>query len=822
MISPLESHAVAVAVESIAVESVVRSLAMAAVVWGAIRLFRLNNLPAQKLAWTLVLALSCAMPGLLLLESAHPGVLPSIRLAPVSRAASALGARYEQFAHRFHALRSVVEAASAAPQATAGAQPETRAEAESAISSAQPESSIPGGVYAATDAANANSATADEVPDVMLTVEPARPAAHPATRWHLAPLARYILPAYLAVSAVLLLRVLVGLALAARLWRKAERASALVYPHAALRISSSIESPVTVGSGIVLPASSLTWNRSRLHMVLAHERAHVRQGDFYLQLAASLYAALTWISPLGWFLKRQLAELGEAASDRAALDEVEAATTTDYAELLLELASMPRRGFARAAAGVGMARPSSVQSRIERILNPVTFAASFTGGRISGLAAALLVPCALLVAVSGRRVHAAEIPQQITTVPQPAIAVAPEPASSPLLPAEPEPAAAVSATAQPAAQAAAATSVTAQPAPAAAPRPAVTATPAARPVAAPTVHVTTLSNAVTGLSEKLNSVVALSVQPSPVTNLALALSGQSSSSTSSSTSTGVGSSSSTGSSSSPSGSQSVSNSESHTYSVDSDIDDEEHDHNHNGHRSASVLMLNGPNNSFAIVQGDGKVHGEGAEGSAFEKARAQTQGDMMWFERDGKSYVITDPATIDAGLRLWKTSLSGLAYNYGYDRDSYKIFAPDLNAQLVKLKAANIYVRGPQISQEEIQKEIAEAQKNLAKIQAEFPAGKDGVLTPEQSAEIRREVEEAVRTLTKLEADGTLSRQIRIQVDDQVRKQIADNRATMERSLEQAREATRQAREEARKQSVQQMQSFFDQALHDGKARPVQ
>ncbi len=81
-----------------------------------------------------------------------------------------------------------------------------------------------------------------------------------------------------------------------------------------------IASPVTIGSGIVLPANYKEWDRVKLRVVVAHERSHVRQMDFYLQLLAGIYTAIFWFSPLGWWLKRTLASLGEAIGDRAGLD----------------------------------------------------------------------------------------------------------------------------------------------------------------------------------------------------------------------------------------------------------------------------------------------------------------------------------------------------------------------------------------------------------------------------------------------------------------------------------------------------------------------
>ena len=84
-----------------------------------------------------------------------------------------------------------------------------------------------------------------------------------------------------------------------------------------VRWSKRIGSPVNIGSGILLPADYAEWDEEKLRVVVAHERSHIAQRDFYLQMIAGLYASLTWFSPLGWWLKRKLSELGEAISDRA-------------------------------------------------------------------------------------------------------------------------------------------------------------------------------------------------------------------------------------------------------------------------------------------------------------------------------------------------------------------------------------------------------------------------------------------------------------------------------------------------------------------------
>jgi hypothetical protein len=173
-----------------------------------------------------------------------------------------------------------------------------------------------------------------------------------------------------------------------------------------LRSSEFVSSPVTIGSGVVLPADFAEWDAEKLRIVLAHENSHIRQGDFYLQLLAGVYAAIFWFSPLGWWLKRKLSELGEAISDRAALEE--AASTASYAQILLEFAALPRPTLI----GVAMARTSNLSHRIERLLNESSFRQAFAGSRRM-LLAVLLVPVALFAATALVRVEAAgQVSQQ--------------------------------------------------------------------------------------------------------------------------------------------------------------------------------------------------------------------------------------------------------------------------------------------------------------------------------------------------------------------------------------------------------------------------
>jgi hypothetical protein len=225
----------------------------------------------------------------------------------------------------------------------------------------------------------------------------------------------------------------------------AEPISALVDSSWSVRFSSHVASPVNIGSGIVLPVAFRDWDEEKLRIVLAHEHSHVRQGDFYLQLLAGLYACIFWFSPLGWWLKRKLYELGEAISDRAGLEE--AASRASYAQLLLEFAVLPRPTLT----GVAMARTSHLSQRIERLLNESSFKQAFAAsGRKAIIAIAILIPLALVGATSLVTVQAAtpaqsdaltgqSTPEQVVEpAPPPAPAAAPAHAPAPAPAVQPE------------------------------------------------------------------------------------------------------------------------------------------------------------------------------------------------------------------------------------------------------------------------------------------------------------------------------------------------------------------------------------------------
>ena len=167
--------------------------------------------------------------------------------------------------------------------------------------------------------------------------------------------------AYLAVTILLLGRLLTGLLLTARIWRRARPVHEAWAAGSNIRETDELAAPAAIGGCILIPAGWREWEETKLRAVAAHERAHVTWADFYVQLASRIHSAIFWFSPLPWWLHKQLVSLAEAASDDAVLEN---ADSSSYAEILLYFG----RRAQRITGAVAMARPATLSRRIERIL----------------------------------------------------------------------------------------------------------------------------------------------------------------------------------------------------------------------------------------------------------------------------------------------------------------------------------------------------------------------------------------------------------------------------------------------------------------------
>jgi TonB family protein len=117
---------------------------------------------------------------------------------------------------------------------------------------------------------------------------------------------------------------------------------------------------------VFLPANARSWSDDRIRIVLAHELAHIRRGDWAIQMAAEVIRAACWFNPLTWMACTRLRRESEHACD----DVVVAAGVepADYAAHLLDIARTCRRP-PRIRTAMTMARPSTLHRRIAVMLN---------------------------------------------------------------------------------------------------------------------------------------------------------------------------------------------------------------------------------------------------------------------------------------------------------------------------------------------------------------------------------------------------------------------------------------------------------------------
>jgi beta-lactamase regulating signal transducer with metallopeptidase domain len=118
---------------------------------------------------------------------------------------------------------------------------------------------------------------------------------------------------------------------------------------------------------VLLPAGSDAWSEDRVHVVLAHELAHVSRGDWLLQMAAEVTRAIYWFNPLAWIACSRLRQESEQACDDAVLQRGVAGA--EYAQHLLDLArdlNQKRVGLP----ALPMAREHTLERRFKALLNP--------------------------------------------------------------------------------------------------------------------------------------------------------------------------------------------------------------------------------------------------------------------------------------------------------------------------------------------------------------------------------------------------------------------------------------------------------------------
>ena len=121
---------------------------------------------------------------------------------------------------------------------------------------------------------------------------------------------------------------------------------------------------------VMLPASAAEWSADRMRVVLLHELAHARRGDWMLYVVAEASRCVWWFNPLAWTVRTRLRRESEHAADDLVLAQGVPATTC--AMHLVELAREVRKHRRTWLPAPAMARPSHLERRLSTMLNPHT------------------------------------------------------------------------------------------------------------------------------------------------------------------------------------------------------------------------------------------------------------------------------------------------------------------------------------------------------------------------------------------------------------------------------------------------------------------
>ena len=160
---------------------------------------------------------------------------------------------------------------------------------------------------------------------------------------------------------------------------------------------------------IVVPKGASAWGEDRVRMVLGHEMAHVRRGDWLMQMAAELLRCVHWFNPLAWYACRRLRQEGEQASDDAVFRL--GIAPSEYAGHLVDLARNLKSPGRIASLALAMACSSSLERRIDVMLN-----SKISHSAVTKLAvvATVIVSLGLVLPVAGIR---ASVQEQSSTSP---------------------------------------------------------------------------------------------------------------------------------------------------------------------------------------------------------------------------------------------------------------------------------------------------------------------------------------------------------------------------------------------------------------------
>jgi beta-lactamase regulating signal transducer with metallopeptidase domain len=567
--------------------------------------------------------------------------------------------------------------------------------------------------------------------------------------------------------------------------------------------SESISVPVTLGilrPVILFPVEWREWDAAALHAVIAHELSHVIRRDALTQRLSLLHRAIFWFSPLGWWLHRRLADAAEEASDEAAL--VSGADRERYAETLLgffaTLQETPQRVYWE---GVSMAKAGQAEKRVDRILawkgevsmrvNKFLAISILLVGVPVVLFAATARPSVADTSVVKASVAITNDAQGQTANPAPVLAPAmPAPPanaspSAPPVPAAPAVSSPVVAPALPLPAPQPMPVVAPKPAPAApkpmalaAPKPApkAMAAPAPPPVPA-SVRVVLPKIAIPPIDVHVGNV---DVQSKDMQQIYDAVNDKLSRIDLSKDFDEV---------------QKTVELQLKQFEKDSKF---QMQFANDGRPMKLRTGDGGYSDRYVVVSGDAPISmsGDSQDVEHATALRAKISGDFIWFQRDEKSYIIRDQATVNRAKEIFKPeqelgqkqqalgkqqqALGDQQRDLGKKLQTIQVQLPDMTADMQKLEAEmkQLTAGGTQQQLGDLQRQIGELQRKVGQVES-------------QAGDQQRQAAEPMRAL------------------GQQQRELGDQQRALG---EQQREASRQARD--------QMKQLLDDAIAHGTAQP--
>jgi beta-lactamase regulating signal transducer with metallopeptidase domain len=547
--------------------------------------------------------------------------------------------------------------------------------------------------------------------------------------------------------------------------------------------SDRLTVPLTCGvlrPAIIFPADWRTWDADMLEAVIVHEMSHVARRDALTERLALIHRIIFWFSPLAWWLRRRLADLAEEASDQAAL----AAGTepAKYAEILLgffnDLSSVSQRAEWQ---GVAMAQAGRAEKRLERILKGRIIVTT----RIQKSLVAFVVFASVPVILVSASLQPQRLGTQIVFSPYPSHAAAALQATQQQTPAV---ASAPGISATPAVQVTPA--VSAVPAPRAIP--AAVAEPAAQVSAVPVPRAIPARAA--------SAVQVQSAAPAPAPAPAPPMVAPQAPAPPPAPVAGP-------------------------------------------HSGYSFSFSTDSGDAYAIISGKSdSMSGsfESADFSEIEALRKKIKGDFIWFERDGKSYVITDPETVRRATAAFaaQTELGRRQGELGERQGSLgemqgllgeqdgalgeemgqlytnlenlKLPVPDLTAEMQSL-TLNTRELGQIISQ----KDLDELHSSMAQMQKEIAAAHLQIDEAQIRPDVGRSIDHAAIEAAIRDAHEALQEQIAKLSVEQAKLGAAQGKLGREQA-ELGREQTKAAAKAAA-----EMKAIIDESLSHGIAQPA-